>query len=76
MYDRELAFSSLTQIQSLLDTITLRSEKVSDINDFLSSPSGMLLLDAICMNLIALGEAIKNLDKVTNGELLPKYPGV
>lgn len=33
----------------------------------------MVLLDAVCMNLIALGEAVKNLDKVSNGELLPKY---
>ena len=33
----------------------------------------MILLDAVCMNLIALGEAVKNLDKVSDGELLPKY---
>ena len=32
-----------------------------------------LLLDAVCMNLIALGEAVKNLDKVSDGELLPKH---
>ena len=25
------------------------------------------------MNLITLGEAVKNLDKVSDGELLPKY---
>lgn len=73
MYDKELVSSSLTQIHALLNTITERSAKVNDIDDFLTSPSGMLLLDAICMNLIALGEAVKNLDKVSNGELLPKY---
>ncbi len=73
MYDKELVSSSLTQIQTLLDTITERSAKVNDIDDFLTSPSGMLLLDAVCMNLIALGEAVKNLEKVSNGELLPKY---
>ena len=33
-------------------------------------------VDAICMNLIALGEAVKGLDKQTHGELLPKYPEV
>ena len=60
MYDKELVSSSLTQIQTLLDTITERSAKVNDIDDFLTSPSGMLLLDAVCMNLIALGEAVKN----------------
>lgn len=73
MYDKELVSSSLKQIQTLLDTITERSAKVKDIDDFLTSTSGMLLLDAVCMNLIALGEAVKNLDKVSNGELLPKY---
>ena len=73
MYDKELVSSSLTQIQTLLDTITERTAKVNDVDDFLSSPSGMLLLDAVCMNLIALGEAVKNLDKVSHGELLPKY---
>ena len=33
-------------------------------------------MDAICMNLIAMGEAVKGLDKLTRGELLPKYPEV
>ena len=36
----------------------------------------MLRLDAICMNLIALGEAVKGLDKQTHGELLPRYPEI
>lgn len=36
----------------------------------------MLRLDAICMNLIALGEAVKGLDKITKGELLPRYPEI
>lgn len=33
----------------------------------------MILLDSICMKLIAIGESIKNLDKITNKELLVKY---
>ena len=36
----------------------------------------MMRLDAICMNLIALGEAVKGLDKQTHGELLPRYPEI
>ncbi|MDD6078996.1 MAG: hypothetical protein PUC85_02315 [bacterium] len=47
-----------------------RSAIVTHVNDFLCSPEGMLRLDALCMNLIALGESVKNLDKMTNGELL------
>lgn len=74
MFDRELAFNALQQIKTLVDTIGERTKKINDIDDFLCSPSGMVLLDAVCMNLIALGEAVKNLDKVSNGELLPCYP--
>ena len=33
-------------------------------------------LDAICMQLIAIGEALKNLDKITNNSLLPNYPQI
>ena len=44
--------------------------------DFLSSPEGMTLLDATCMLLIAVGESLKNLDKVTDGKLLPTYPAI
>ena len=73
MYNKYLVASSLHQIQSLLNTISERAKNVTDVNDFLSSPNGMILLDAVCMNLIALGEAVKNLDKVSDGELLPKY---
>lgn len=73
MYNKDLVASSLHQIQSLLSTILERAKNITDVNDFLSSPNGMILLDAVCMNLIALGEAVKNLDKVSNGELLPKY---
>ncbi len=33
-------------------------------------------LDAICMQLLALGESVKNLDKVTDGTLLQQYPSI
>ena len=33
-------------------------------------------LDAACMVIEAIGESFKNLDKVTNYELLPLYPAV
>lgn len=42
----------------------------------LSSESKALALDATCMPLIAVGESLKNLDKVTDGKLLPTYPSV
>ena len=42
----------------------------------MSSDDGLDRLDAICMQLIALGESVKNLDKVTEGQLLPRYPAI
>ncbi len=74
MFDRDLTINALQQIKTLVDTIGERTANINDINDFLSTPGGMVMLDAVCMNLIAMGEAVKNLDKVSNGELLPRYP--
>lgn len=76
MYDKELAFDSLLNIESALEMIIERAVVANTPDDFLLSPEGMMRLDAICMNLIALGEAVKGLDKITKGELLAGYPEV
>ena len=76
MFDREIVMDSLLKIRKAIETILERSAVVSDPNELLSSPSGMMRLDAICMNLIALGEAVKGLDKQTYGQLLPRYPEI
>ena len=61
-------------IQSAIERLEERTKNIRDIDDFLSSSEGMILLDATCMLLIAIGESLKNLDKVTDGKLLPTYP--
>jgi uncharacterized protein with HEPN domain len=33
-------------------------------------------LDSICMQLIAIGESLKNFDKVTSKKVLSKYPEI
>jgi uncharacterized protein with HEPN domain len=33
-------------------------------------------LDSICMQLIAIGESLKNFDKITSKEVLSKYPEI
>ena len=76
MFDKEIALDSLVKIRTVIETIVERTAIVDNPNDFLCSPDGMLRLDAICMNLIALGEAVKGLDKQTHGELLPHYPEI
>ena len=73
---RELALDILYDIQSAIEKLQERTRKIHNIDDFLGSSDGMVLLDATCMLLIAIGESLKNLDKVTNGELLPTYPSI
>lgn len=76
MYDKALALEILSQILHALRTILQRFEPVKSPDDFTGSPSGMEKLDSICMLLIAIGENLKNIDKVTAGSLLPRYPQV
>ena len=73
MYDREIVMDSLQKIRKAIETIMERAAVVSDPDELLCTPGGMMRLDAICMNLIALGEAVKGLDKQTHGELLSRY---
>ena len=76
MFDKEIVIDSLQKIKAMLDLIIERASVVDTPNDFLCSPGGMMRLDAICMNLIALGETVKGLDKLTHSELLPQYPEI
>ena len=73
---KSLALDILYDIQSAIERLQERTERVYDIDDFLGSSDGMILLDAVCMLLIAIGESLKNLDKVTDGRLLPTYPTI
>ncbi|MDA3790369.1 MAG: DUF86 domain-containing protein [Desulfobacula sp.] len=76
MYDTELALNILTQIQEAALKILNRFKPVRSIGDFTDTEAGMEKLDSICMLLIAIGEALKNMDKVTQNSILIKYPQV
>ena len=76
MFDEEIALDTLKKIRGTIDLILERASHVENPNDLLCSPGGMLRLDAICMNLIVLGEAVKGLDKQTDGALLVQYPEI
>ena len=75
-YDRDLALEILSQIFRSAQIIMKRFEPIQSPEDFLKSEAGMEKLDAICMQLIAIGESLKNLDKVTQWSLLGKYKQV
>jgi len=74
MSDPALVLEILQQIKSSVERSLLRFKSVDSISFFLDSEEGLEKLDAICMQLIAIGESLKNLDKVAGTELLEQYP--
>lgn len=75
MFDAVLVKEVLNQILNAASIIQKRFRSIKLPDDFLKSDRNLEKLDAICMQLIAIGESIKNLDKITNKLLLKKYPG-
>ena len=76
MFDKELAKEILSQVYQSTQIILKRFDSVKSSDDFMESESGLEKLDSICMQLIAIGESLKNLDKVTKKNLLKKYPEI
>jgi uncharacterized protein with HEPN domain len=76
MYDKELVLEVLSQIHTAAQRIARRFQNVSAAQDFVSSEEGIDKLDGICMQLIVIGESLKNLDRITNQTLLVHYPDV
>jgi uncharacterized protein with HEPN domain len=76
MYDKALVLDILEQITDAIETVKKRCACVGSVNDFMDSDEGQEKLDGICMKLIAVGESLKNIDKITNRALLNSYPNV
>src|ERR1035437_10063591 len=76
MSDPALIREVLLQITESTKRIKRRFAPIRSPDDFLANEEGIDRLDGICMMLIAMGENLKNLDKLTKGELLRRYPQV
>lgn len=76
MYDKSLVIEILIQIENAIKITLQRFEVVDSVSYFTDTPEGMEKLDGICMQLIAIGESLKNIDKITDKKLLTKYPQV
>ncbi len=63
----------LNQINDALKTVQTRFKPVNNVDYFTDSPEGKEKLDGICMQLIAIGESLKKIDKLTEKKLLQKY---
>ena len=74
--DITMVYETLKNIDTAITRLQERSLEIQSVNDYLTSPIGMEKLDAACMVLIALGESVKTLDKLTDKKLLPTYPSI
>ena len=76
MHDEELLYYSLKRIASTIERIINNSQAIDDSLYYVLSPAGMERLESTCMLLLAIGESIKGIDKMTRKQLLPNYPEV
>jgi uncharacterized protein with HEPN domain len=76
MYDASLLRERLESVLEALERIPRRFAAVPSADYFVSTEDGKDRLDAICMILIAVGEAFKQLDQKTDGKFLALYPTV
>ena len=76
MYDREMVLDGLHNIEETLLHILDRASWIETVDDLLSSPDGVDVLDIAAIRLMAVGEEIKKIDKRSKGDLLPKYPEI
>jgi len=71
-----LLVERLKGVLEVLERIPRRFAGITTSEDFIDNPEGQDRLDAICMVLIAVGEAFKQVDRQTDGKLLTRYPNV
>jgi len=76
MYDKELIVELLSKMIEATEKVLYRSKNISSVDDFLENDESLMLLDSLCMQFIALGEAVKKIDKLTDKKLLTKYPNI
>lgn len=76
MYDKTLVTDILSQIIEAVEIVKERCTCITCEDDFIDTKEGQEKLDSICMKLIAIGESLKNIDKITDKNLLLKYPQI
>lgn len=74
--NKELVLHVLDKIEKAITTLQERTSIITCADDFALTPAGTEKLDAACMMLIVIGESIKNLDKITDKQLLSTYPSI
>jgi len=73
MYDKEIVLDLLNNMIGATEKILYRNRDIKSIDDYLVDDNSLMLLDSLCMQLIAIGEAVKKIDKETDKKLLKAY---
>ena len=74
MCKSQIIESLLKKIFQTVERILANSETITSPSFYLLTPSGMETLESTCMLLIAIGEGVKGVDKLTDKKLLSFYP--
>lgn len=75
MNDRQIA-GNLERIMEYVDRIERYFDGIETPDDFLASLDGNKTLDAIGMMLVSIGESVKRIDKISDGQFLMHYPEI
>lgn len=70
------AYGLLVQIRTAILQLKEWNSNIISSDDYYSSPDGMKNLAASCMLIEAIGEGVKQIDKITDGRLLVNRPEI
>jgi len=76
MPDKTIVADKLQKIEESLQQLIDGTANINSVEELLANAEGMLKLKGICMGLLVIGEEVKNLDKHSEKQLLPKYPQI
>ena len=76
MSDRSLLGDQLEDLAELAKRVVSRIRGIGSAEDFEASEDGRVLLDAICLVLLAIGEMVKKIEKNAGPEYLADYGSI
>jgi uncharacterized protein with HEPN domain len=73
---RRKVIAIFQQIETAINQLLEWNRLVKTVDDYYLSSDGMQKLAASCMLIEAIGESVRQIDKITDGELLPDRPEI
>ena len=67
---------TLLQIKKAIEQLQDWNKDILNVDDYYSTPEGMKNLAASCMLIEAIGEVVKQIDKLTQSRLLDERPEI